>query len=88
MPLKSSPVIKVDANLQKRCAPIAEKIGSSILHLEESISILSKTKDAFCNPDFDVRRERRCFPAGANPVRQLSLQPVAIGAVRGGNETD
>ena len=24
--------------------------------------------------------ERRCFPAGANPVRQLSLQPEAIGA--------
>ena len=32
--------------------------------------------------------ERRCVPAGAKPVRQLSLQPVAIGAVRGGNETD
>ena len=25
--------------------------------------------------------ERRCLPAGANPVRQLSLQPVAIGAI-------
>ena len=29
--------------------------------------------------------ERRCLPAGANPVRQLSLQPVAIGAVGGGS---
>jgi hypothetical protein len=25
--------------------------------------------------------ERRCLPAGANPVRQLSLQPVAIEAI-------
>ena len=25
--------------------------------------------------------QRRCFPAGANPARQLSLQPVATGAV-------
>ena len=32
--------------------------------------------------------ERRCVPAGANPARQLSLQPEAVGAVRGGNELD
>ncbi|MEI6261311.1 MAG: hypothetical protein WCR46_15590 [Deltaproteobacteria bacterium] len=25
--------------------------------------------------------QRRCFPAGANPARQLSLRPVATGAV-------
>ena len=25
--------------------------------------------------------ERRCLPAGANPARQLSLQPVVIGAI-------
>ena len=32
---------------------------------------------------------RRCrHPAGANPARQLSLQPVAIGAVEGGNDFD
>ena len=30
--------------------------------------------------------ERRCIPAGANPARQLSLQPEAVGAVQGGNE--
>ena len=30
--------------------------------------------------------ERRCVPAGANPARQLSLQPEAVGAVQGGNE--
>jgi 6-pyruvoyltetrahydropterin/6-carboxytetrahydropterin synthase len=28
-----------------------------------------------------VRRARRCLPAGANPARQLSLRPVATGAV-------
>jgi hypothetical protein len=27
-----------------------------------------------------VRRERRAFSAGATPARQLSFQPVAIGA--------
>ena len=30
--------------------------------------------------------ERRRLLAGANPARQLSLQPVAIGAVEGGND--
>ena len=30
--------------------------------------------------------KRRTSPAGASPARQLSLQPVAIGAVGGGNE--
>ena len=30
--------------------------------------------------------ERRCVPAGANPARQLSLQPEVVGAVQGGNE--
>jgi hypothetical protein len=28
------------------------------------------------------------FPAGANPARQLSLQPEALEAVQGGNELD
>ena len=32
--------------------------------------------------------ERCRHPAGANPARQLSLQPVAIGAVEGGNDFD
>ena len=31
---------------------------------------------------------RRRSSAGANPARQLSLQPVAIGAVEGGNDFD
>ena len=30
--------------------------------------------------------ERRHFLAGANPVRQLSLQPVAVGAAHKGND--
>jgi hypothetical protein len=30
---------------------------------------------------FYVRRERRDFPVGDRPTRQLSLRPVAIGAV-------
>ena len=32
--------------------------------------------------------ERRCFSVGANPTRQLSLQPVAVGAVHRGNDMD
>ena len=30
--------------------------------------------------------ERRAFLAGANPARQLSLQPVVARAVHGGND--
>ena len=32
------------------------------------------------NPSLKCAVPRRCLSAGANPVRQLSLQPVAIGA--------
>ena len=32
--------------------------------------------------------QRRHSSAGANPARQLSLQPVAVGAVDGGNDMD
>ena len=32
--------------------------------------------------------ERRLHLAGAKPARQLSLQPVAVGAVHGGNDMD
>ena len=38
------------------------------------------------NIDETVRRERRPYLAGANPARQLSLQPVAVGAAEGGND--
>jgi hypothetical protein len=31
-------------------------------------------------PGFQCAVQRRCRSAGANPARQLSLQPVAIGA--------
>ena len=40
------------------------------------------------HPRFSCAVERRFLLAGAKPVRQLSLQPVAIGAVQGGNELD
>jgi len=30
---------------------------------------------------FQCAVKRRCLPAGANPARQLSLQPEAIGAI-------
>ena len=38
------------------------------------------------SPSLPCAVERRCVPAGANPARQLSLQPEAVGAVQGGNE--
>ena len=38
------------------------------------------------SPRLYVRRERRHSSAGANPARQLSLQPVAVGADGGGND--
>ena len=37
---------------------------------------------------FQCAVERRRPSAGANPARQQSLQPVAIGAVEGGNDFD
>jgi len=37
---------------------------------------------------FGVCRARRRFSVGANPTRPLSLRPVALGAVHGGNEMD
>ena len=40
----------------------------------------------FATPSLPCAVERRCVPAGANPARQLSLQPEAVGAVQGGNE--
>jgi len=35
---------------------------------------------------FLVCRERRRFPVGEIPTRPLSLRPVALGAVGGGND--
>ncbi len=40
------------------------------------------------NPIVAVRRARRHPLAGANPARQPSLRPVAVGAVDGGNDRD
>ena len=39
-----------------------------------------------CKRSAKVRRERRRSSAGANPARQLPLQPVAVGADEGGND--
>ncbi len=39
-------------------------------------------------PDPACAVERRTFLAGANPARQLSLQPVAARAVYGGDDMD
>ena len=38
------------------------------------------------NPSLPCAVQRRHSSAGANPARQLSLQPVAIGAGEGGND--
>jgi DNA replication protein DnaC len=45
---------------------------------------------AFVQPnlDFQCAVKGVLFPAGANPARQLSLQPEALEAVQGGNELD
>jgi hypothetical protein len=40
------------------------------------------------NPHFQCAVKGVLFPAGANPARQLSLQPEALEAVQGGNELD
>ena len=40
------------------------------------------------SPGLTCAVERRAFLAGANPARQLSLQPVAARAVYGGNDMD
>ena len=42
----------------------------------------------YFSPHFSCAVERRFLLAGAKPARQLSLQPVAVGAVQGGNELD
>jgi hypothetical protein len=59
---------------------------------------LTFSHDAFSFParglDLALTRISQCavkgvlFPAGANPARQLSLQPEALEAVQGGNELD
>ena len=57
-----------------------EIVRREVLALDPCVS------EEFLNPDYSVRRERRHSPAGANPARQLSLQPVAVGADDGGND--
>ena len=45
------------------------------------VSMAHEFWNRYSNPHFSVRRERRVFSVGETPTRQLSLQPVAIGAV-------
>ena len=52
-----------------------------------TFQILLRTRcNHLCNTNGTVRRARRPYLAGANPARQLSLQPVAVGAAEGGND--
>ena len=44
------------------------------------------TPGTLLNPHYSVRRDKVPFLSGANPARQLSLQPVAVGADDGGND--
>ena len=46
----------------------------------------SEWPPAGCSPDSPCAVRRRRPSAGANPARQLSLQPVAVGAGEGGND--
>ena len=46
----------------------------------------SRVLELFVSESGTVCRERHHPTAGANPARQLSFQPVAIGASYGGND--
>ena len=48
--------------------------------------LIPEAVPVYTSPSLTCAVERRCVPAGANPARQLSLQPEAVGAVQGGNE--
>ena len=58
--------------------PVRRQLGG----VNTGVAILSLTRISQCAV------ERRCFSVGANPTRQLSLQPVAVGAVHRGNDMD
>ena len=60
-------------------------LGTSIRLPQDAQYVLDGWRS---RPGFPCAVERRCVPAGANPARQLSLQPEAVGAVQGGNELD
>ena len=55
---------------------------------ESGRKTLPNSKGTAPPPDSTCAVERRAFLAGANPARQLSLQPVAARAVYGGNDMD
>ena len=56
------------------------------LDLDQNAAIKTVVFDDPFNPSLPCAVERRHSSAGANPARQLSLQPVAVGAGEGGND--
>ena len=55
--------------------------------LEQNVNLVNDICiQEYVNPSLPCAVERRHSSAGANPARQLSLQPVAVGAGEGGNE--
>ena len=61
----------------------------SLMYLAEMVTkfvVAGMVAALSANMTETVRRERRPYLAGANPARQLSLQPVAVGAAEGGND--
>ncbi len=68
-------VVHLVEGIAKRGAPVVANHTLSLIRL-------------IFNPDPACAVERRTFLAGANPARQLSLQPVAARAVYGGDDMD
>ena len=62
--------------------PVGSLPAGVTWHREDRVVIL----DANTNGHLRCAVTRRHSSAGANPARQLSLQPVAVGADDGGND--
>ena len=70
------------------CTPLIHQIVDCLDSIACPLltTLPSGTKTLSANIVETVRRARRSYLAGANPARQLSLPPVAIGAAEGGND--
>ena len=68
----------------------SDRQGQPPLRRHPAANCRRRAKDSGCliNPDPACAVERRTFLAGANPARQLSLQPVVTRAVYGGDDMD
>ena len=64
----------------------APALGASSPHSKWLLCL--RRSPGYASPGLTCAVERRAFLAGANPARQLSLQPVAARAVYGGNDMD